>query len=106
MNHLENIEPNIILKMDEILANKLEGKKYSYELANNNVSIISNELNEYLLKRKIDSIPCSYNICYIMDKPFDIIYDYKVLNLQYLPLMASYSNDTLNAKLILFILNN
>ena len=106
MNHLENIEPNIILKMDEILANKLEGKKYSYELANNNTNIISNELNEYLLKRKIDSIPCSYNICYIMEKPFDFIYDYKVLNLQYLPLMASYSNDTLNAKLILFILNN
>jgi hypothetical protein len=41
-----------------------------------------------------------------MEKPFDFIYDYKVLNLQYLPLMASYSNDTLNANLILFILNN
>ena len=106
INHLENIEPNIILKMDEILTNKLEGKKYSYEIANNNVTIITSELNDYLLQRKIDQKPCSYSICYIMEKPYDIIFDYKVLNLKYVPLMASYSNDSLSAKLMSFILNN
>ena len=106
INNLENIESNIILKMDEILTNKLEGKEYSYEFAKNSVTTITSELSQFLLQRKIDKIPCSYSICYIMEKPYDFIFDYKVLNLKYIPLMASYSNDSLGAKLMSFILNN
>ena len=106
INHLQNIESNIILKMDEILSNKLEGKEYSYDIADKNANIIALELSDYLLKRKCEQIPCSFHVCYIIEKPYDIIYDYKVLKLNYAPLTASYSNDTLSAKLILFMLNN
>ena len=106
INHLENIESNIILKMDDILTSKLEGKNYSYDFAYNEVTNIVNELNDFLLKRKCDVKPSSYNLCYLMKKPYDMVYEYKVLNANYLPLIASYSNNSLSAKLILFILNN
>lgn len=92
--------------MDDIITNKLEGKKYSYEIANNNLYNIKNELNEYLMGRKIEQRPCSFHICFIIKKPANYIFDYKILNMKYVPLMASYSNDSLTSKLILFILNN
>ena len=92
--------------MNDMLANKLEGRKYIYEIAKENVIIITKELNDYLLGRKIEEKPCSYNLCFIMEKPSEYIFDYKIINLKYLPMIASYSNDSLNSKLVLFILNN
>ena len=106
INHLNNIEENIIIKMDELLTNTFEGKKYYYEIAVENSEKIVSELNDYLLERKVERRPCSFHICFIIEKPSKFIFDYKVLNVGYLPLMGSHSNDSLSAKLILFILNN
>lgn len=106
INLIKEIEDNnIYLKMNEILTNKLEGKKYSYEFALNSCIEITNELNDYLLKKKKTRY-CSLNQCSILQKPIDFVFNYKVINLHYIPLMIIYSNDSLYSQLLLIILNN
>ena len=104
INYIENIEENIFLKINDILTKNLENQKYSYEIASTYSEKIVNDLNTFLLERK--SKPCCFFQCNIIQKPINIILDYKIINFKYMPLMASYSNDSLYGQLILFILNN
>ena len=87
-----------------ILNSKLEGKTYSYDFADAKVEEIVIELQKYLLTQ--ESKPCSYQMCSILSKPYDYQFYYKNINLNYLPLIASYSNDSLYSFIILFILDN
>ena len=89
------IEDNILIYMNNILTNKLEGVKYSNEISNKETNNIVNELNDYLINKKEERRPCSCNQCSILKKPIDFIFNYKVINLDYIPLMVSYSNDSL-----------
>ena len=100
------IEDNIFIYMNNILTNKLEGVKYSNEISDKETQNIVNELNDYLLNKKEERRPCSCNQCCILKKPIDFIFNYKVINLDYIPLMVSYSNDSLYSQLLLIILNN
>ena len=106
IDHIENVEGKIVLKMNELLTKYLENKIYSYEMAKNSVDEIVKELNAFLLERNLNPKPCSYQACYILSKPINMQFDYKVMNLKYMPIIATYSNDSLYAQLILFILNN
>ena len=104
INLNKTIEEDTSLKMYNILTNKLEGQKYSFEFANNSADEIVKELKNYLLKK--DNKPCSCNICSILQKPIDFIFSYKVIKFNYIPLIVSYSNDSLYSQLILLTLNN
>ena len=80
INLIKEIEDNsIYMKMNDILTNKLEGKKYSYEFALNSCKDIVNKLNDYLLTKK-EKKPCSLNQCSILQKPIDFVFNYKVIN--------------------------
>ena len=106
INYIENIEDKILIKMNDILTSLLENKKYTYEIAKNNAGEIVRELNQFLLERKTSQLPCSYHTCYIIKKKKNYKFGYKINNLKYMPLMAIYSNDSLYALIILYILNN
>ena len=100
------IVDDIILEMNNILRNHLKGKKYSFDLAKDNASSIPQKLNNYLLKKEFEVRPCSTEICYIPEEPIEFKFNYKIIRLEYIPLMASYSNDSLYSFLILFIVKN
>ena len=103
-NLIENIKEKIVLKMNNILINKIENKKFSYKIATNTIKEICEDINNFLLERK--PLPCSNVTCYLNQKPMNFQFEYKVINLKYIPLMVTYSNDSLYAQIILFILNN
>jgi len=103
---LDFIEENIILEMNSILTKNLEKKNYTYESAKESVKNIVNELNDYLLKKSVKRRPYSSNICYILEKPMEFIFNYKIIRLKYIPLITSYSNDSLYSLLILILLEN
>ena len=94
----------LLIKMNHILSNKLKGNSYSYEFAKKATKDIVVELENYLLKFKIK--PCTYQICNIISYPFEHQFAYKIINLDYFPLIASYQNENLLGQLILFLLNN
>ena len=68
INLNKTIEEDTSLKMYNILTNKLEGQKYSLEIANQFSEEVVKELNNYLLKKDIDPMSCSCNICSILKK--------------------------------------
>ena len=71
-NHIENVEEEILLKMNKILTNQLINKKYLGEIAEKDASEIVKNLNTFLLQRKgDDQRPCSYHTCYILQEPFN-----------------------------------
>ena len=104
INYLDLYNDKLVMKMNNILNSKLEGKTYSYDFADAKVEEIIIELQKYLLTQ--ESKPCSYQMCSILSKPYDYQFYYKNINLNYLPLIASYSNDSLYSFIILFILDN
>ena len=101
---LDSFNEDLVIKMNELLISRLEGKIFSYEFAKDKVAEIVIELQKYLLIPKLK--PCSFQVCYMLNKPIDYQYICKTINLKYIPLTASYSNDSFYAQLILFILNN
>ena len=103
-NIFDSFNEELVLKMNNIIASKLEGKQYSYEFINSKVTEIVNDLQKFLLIPN-DKL-CSFHICCILRKPIEYQFACKAINLNYIPLTASYSNDSLNAQLILFILKN
>ena len=104
INYLDSYNDKLLMKMNNILNSKLEGKNYSNDFGSAKTEEIVIELQKYLLIQ--ESKPCSYQICSILSKPYDYQFYYKNINLNYLPLIASYSNDSLYSFIILFILDN
>ena len=100
INLNKSIEDNILIYINNILTNKLEGNKFSNKFALNSTTEIVKELNDYLNKKE-GTKPCSCNQCSILKKPIDFVFNYKVINLDYIPLMVSYSNDSLYSQLFL-----
>ena len=103
-NYLNSCNEKLVMEMNNMLNLKLEGKQYSYDFAKGKVEEIVNELEEYLLTP--NPRPCSYHICSILSKPCIYQFDYKIVNLKYIPIISCYSNDSLYCLLILFILDN
>ena len=101
---LDSFNEDLIIKMNELLISRLEGKVFSYEFVKDKVAEIVIELQKYLLIPKLK--PCSFQVCYVLTKPIDYQFVCKAINLKYIPLTASYANDSFYAQLILFILNN
>ena len=104
INFLDSFNEDLVIKMNELLISKLEGETFSYEFAKDKVAEIVIELQKFLLIPKLK--PCSFQVCFILSKPIDYQFVCKTINLNYIPLIASYSNESFYAQLILFILNN
>ena len=102
---LNKIKENMIIKMNEILTNNLKGKSYScYDVKQYSKSIVQE--SDDFFKYKIYPRPCSCFICSVIEKPVEYLFDYKVIKLKYVPLITSYSNDSLYGRLIVILLNN
>ena len=104
LNYLDYFNEDLVVKMNDMLMNKLKGKTYTYEFAKDKVQEIVQELQDFLLIPK--QKPTSFHICYILSQPIEYQFAYKVLNIKYAPLIASYSNDNLYGQLVLFIFDN
>ena len=104
MNLFDLINEELVKELNNILNNNLEGKSFSYDFAKKKVTDIVEELENFLLLPK--NRPCTFQICNILSKPVEHQFSYKIINLNYVPLIASYSNDNLYAQLILFLLGN
>ena len=105
INLLNEIKENMIIKMNEILTNNLKGKTYSCDDSKQYSKLIVEESNN-LFRNKIYPVPCSCHICTVIEKPIEYLFDYKIINLKYIPLITSYSNDALYGRLIVILLNN
>ena len=101
---LNSFHGDLMAKMNDLLFEKLEGKKYSQEFAKDKTKEILVELQKSVLI----SIPksCSCQVCYILSKPIDYKFDCNIINMNYIPLTATFSNDSLFALLALFIFDN
>ena len=104
INLSDLMNDELLIKMNNLLSNKLKGNSYSYEFAKKATDDIVVELENYLLKFKIKT--CTFQICNIISYPFEHQFAYKIINLDYFPLIASYQNENLLGQLILFLLNN
>ncbi len=104
INLFNYLNEELVIKMNDILTNKLEGKSYSYEFAKTIVSDAVKELQSFLLFSKI--VCCTFQICSIIKKPFEHQFSYNIINLDYIPLIVNFSNQYLYAQLILFLLGN
>ena len=98
------LNDELLIKMNNILGNKLKGNSYSYEFAKKATNDIVVDFENFLLKLK--NRPCTFQICNILSNPFEHQFAYKIINLDYIPLIASYSNENLYGQLILFLLGN
>jgi len=104
-NFSQNISAKDIMKINKILMNSLEGRTFIYDKCLKYIENIVLDINKILLPRKIR--PCSYHVGFINELPIKNIYfTYKFINLEYMPLFFSYSNDSLSLSLNLFIVNN
>ena len=103
-NFLDNINNDIILKINQKFADSLEGRSYSNNCSNY-AKNIKNDVNEILLNRSIR--PCSYHVCFINKLPIkDFYFTFKFVNLRFMPLFFTYSNDSLSSRLYVFIVDN
>ncbi len=103
---VDSINEEIALEMNNILSKNLEGKRYSYEIAKDSTSNITEELNNYLVKQNFGEKCCSSSICYTIEKPIEFKFNFKIVRLKYFPLMASYANESLYSLLILILMEN
>ena len=102
---LENISPDHIMNINQKLREHLESRTFTYDNCLKSIGNIVNDINDILLKRK--NMPCSCHIGFINMLPMKGSYfTYKFINLEYMPLFFSYSNDSLSSNLYLFIVNN
>jgi len=102
---LNNITPNEIININKKIQDNLEGRTYIFEKGSNYIENIVEDINNILLKRK--NRPCSHHIGFINALPIKGLYfTYKFINLEYMPLFFTYSNDYLSCNIYLFIVNN
>ena len=104
-NFSQNISAKDIMKINKILKNSLEDRTFIYDKCLKYIENIVLDVNNILLNRKIR--PCSYHVGFINELPIKNLYfTYKFIDLEYMPLFFSYSNDSLSSNLYLFIVNN
>ncbi len=101
---LNNISNEMILKINQKFSDNLEGREYSKNCSNY-AKNIKDDINNILLDRS--NRPCSYHVCFINKLPIkDLYFTYKFVNLQYMPLFFTFSNDSLSSRLYVFIVDN
>ena len=89
--------------MNEFLANNLDRERFS-DYTKQVSKYIVEDFN-YYLRRNLNQERCSCQICTILEKPVNYLFDYKILRLKYNSIITSYSNDSLYGRIILILLN-
>ena len=105
-NFLDNINNSeLLMNINKKISNLLSDREFVYEPFQKLLNSLCLEINNLLLERK--DRPCSYHIGFINKLPTKGIYfHYKFFNLEFLPVFFSYSNDSFNCRIYLFLLNN
>ena len=102
---LNNISSDEIISINKKIQDNLEGRNYNFEKCSKYIKNIVDDINNVLLPRK--NRPCSYHVGFINALPIKGLYfTYKFVNLEYMPLFFSYSNDSLSCNVYLFIVDN
>ena len=95
-----------MIKANELISNIFNNKTYDGKTAADDINIICEGFNNYLLKKKTNK-PFFMNVGYIFHKPLkDLKYFYKSINLNILPFMVSYTNESLYCLFVLFAIDN
>ena len=107
---MKNFEDNrndceMIMKINNNIANSLENRKYEYEHIDEVIDNIIQDINKILLERK--NIPCSYVTGYINKLPTNIInFNYNWFDFEFIPIIFVYSNASLICRVFLFLFSN
>lgn len=101
---LNNISSDEIININKAIQDNLEGRNYIIEKCSKYIQNIVDDINKVLLPRK--NRPCSYHVGFINALPTKGQYfTYKFVNVEYMPLFFTYSNDSLSCNVYLFIVD-
>ena len=96
-----------MIKANELISNILNNKIFDGKTAADDIENICKEFNNYLLEKIKTNRPCFMNIGYIFEKLLkDLKYFYKIININYIPFMFSYTNESLYCLFVSFALDN
>ncbi len=96
-----------MIKANELISNILNNKIFDGKTAADDIENICKGFNNYLLEKIKTNRPCFLNVGYIFEKPLkDLKYFYKSINLNILPFMVSYTNESLYCLFVSFALDN
>ena len=83
----------------------LEGRSYIFDKCSNYINNITQDINNILTARENRS--CSILVGFIKQSPTkNLNFTYKFIDLEYVQLFFSYSNDSFSSNIYLFIANN
>ena len=102
---INQVKENMIVKMNDILSYNLKKITYSCNDVRYYSKLIREESNNFFWNQ-IYPRPCSCYICTVIEQPKEYLFDHKVIKLKYVPLITSYSNDSLYGRLIVILINN
>ena len=98
-------DSEIVMKINNIIANSLENKKYEFELFDDVIDNIIHDIIKILLEKK--DAPCSYALGYINKLPHKIInFYYNWFDFEFIPIIFVYSNASFICRIFLFFFNN
>ena len=109
---LTNDKYNDIFSDNIIMANKLisdilKNKQFNDYTTAYDIKNICQGFNNYLFEKIKINTPCFMNIGYIFKQPLkDLKYYYKIININYIPFMVSYTNESLFCLFVSFALDN
>ena len=96
-----------MIKANELISNILNNKTYDEKTATDDIENICKGFNNYLWEKIKTNRPCFMNVGYIFEKPLkDLKYFYKSININYIPFMFSYTNESLYCLFVSFALDN
>ena len=103
-----NIQKSPIMKkISNIFSDNLEDREYISDKCEKYLNNICQDCNNYLLNNKEIYPVSNYIIGYIFKKPLiGHIFNYKIIDLEYIELNCSYSNKSLYAIIFQFLINN
>ena len=96
-----------IIKANKLISDILKNKKFNDNTTAYDIINICQGFNNYLFERIKINRPCFMNIGYIFKQPLkDLKYYYKIININYIPFMVSYTNESLFCLFVSFALDN
>ena len=97
-------DSNLFLNINKKLDVFLRGRKFNFELFQDIIKNIVNDINDMLLAR--NNYPLSFHVGYINELPTKGVYiGYKIFRLGYYPIFFNYGNDSFLCRLFLFFID-
>ena len=97
-------DTEFVNNINKLLDSHLKGKTFEFEAFKIIVDDVCEEINKLLLARY--NKPCSNHVAFINELPMGGTYfDFKVFDVEYFPIFFNYSNNSLNCRVYLFLIN-